>query len=942
MVTMPVGTEIDGYRVLNMIGRGGMGVVYEAEDVALSRRVALKMLAPELVQDKAFLNRLRTEARSLARLQSPFIVSIYSLRQTEAGTFIVMEYVDGGSLSDLIARGPVPVGTAVRIATQITHAIEAAHEASIIHRDIKPSNILLTSDGTVKVTDFGIAEDLAASNAGQEVIVAGTVQYMSPEQLRASPPDRRSDIYSAGMTLYQMLAGKMPFVGDGSMNDMVRQIMETDFPPPGHFVPGIPWALDEVVMKALAKDPSQRFQTASEMRLALAEAMDVPIAMPSVPSDYTVYVPPDARVEAPKPAPVSKSSGKIWQLLSEAEELVVAAVSRIGRVFERADSVPDESIPHVRNVSDQPTALDGVGFRPYVDAVADFLLHEDTTPPLTLSIEGPWGSGKTSFMLQLRERLEKGKNLTIWFNAWRHDREDSLWAAFSLEFVRQLRRRQPFYRRWTSSLRLLFHRYRWSDGWLTTLRAFALWVLLASAAIGIPVLIFTGDFDWITSMTEALSPPTGEDGRSWWQVLVVTAFGSGSVAAVVVFALTLWLRLRALVGNPIEIDLKRYLDAPDYKNHVSFIESFHADFAKVIEAYASGHRVFVFIDDLDRCQAAKVADLMQAINLLISGDPHLYFIVGMDREKVAASLAAKYKEVLPYLTFTNAGGDAAEQAASQAGLEYGYNFIEKFVQVPFLIPRPDWKDVYTLIQSYTLEPHFKGGRLEGPPSYPVLPPPPIRPLRPTDANGESSNVFLSSRTIYPGAPIGTDLPTMVRMEERLRQKERVALNSQAVSQVVLMVAPTLEYNLRRIKQFINLFRLRTYIASELGLFDDPFEQWLTLHQLGKSVAILLRWPLLLSDLAHDRTLLRDLHNLAVGKGPRLKSRGDARFQRWARRQKLLDLLAANCFNDEGNLDEERERLYGLANVDPEGLLRIAQDALQPTGRKTFGSATVFS
>src|SRR5690606_1764461 len=150
------------------------------------------------------------------------------------------------------------------------------------------------------------------------------VRYMSPVQLRATPPDRRCDIYSAGMTLCRMPAGKMPCLGDGSMNDGVRPIMESDFPPPGHFVPGTPSALDDRVMKSHANALSQRFQTASEMRLALAEAMDVPIAMPSVPSDYTVYVPPDARVEAPKPAPVSKSSGKIWQLLSEAEELVVA------------------------------------------------------------------------------------------------------------------------------------------------------------------------------------------------------------------------------------------------------------------------------------------------------------------------------------------------------------------------------------------------------------------------------------------------------------------------------------------------------------------------------------------------------------------------------------------------------------------------------------------
>ena len=267
-----IGAEVDGYRIQEVLGQGGMGIVYKAEDVALSRTVALKMIDPALARDEAFLRRFRSEARALARIDSSHIVRVHALRETSAGLFIAMEYVDGGTVSDLLAEGPVPWQQALPVIRQTLTALHDAHSVGVWHRDIKPGNILISSTGKVKVTDFGLAK-LEQKGDGMQTVtqgISGTLYYMSPEQVKGAVDlDHRSDLYSAGMTIYKMLTDDVPF--DRSEGDfaIMRKVVEEPVPRLDGTRDDLPPALVDAVAKALQKDPDARFPSAEAMLQAL-------------------------------------------------------------------------------------------------------------------------------------------------------------------------------------------------------------------------------------------------------------------------------------------------------------------------------------------------------------------------------------------------------------------------------------------------------------------------------------------------------------------------------------------------------------------------------------------------------------------------------------------------------------------------------------------------
>ena len=347
--------------------------------------------------------------------------------------------------------------------------------------------------------------------------------------------------------------------------------------------------------------------------------------------------------------------------------------------------------------------------------MAEFLVNEETRPPLTLSIEGEWGSGKSSFMLQLEKALGKRSQpfrvwlkslpgrlgtawkgeraqrwtrlrrelrtpccLTVRFNAWRHDKEDALWAAFASEFLRRIAHQRFFLRRWLGHLRLFFVRFRWKNGWLEVVRAFAVWGLLLAFGLALPIAVYSAGWTFnVASWIEKLG--MAEDAVKW-------LVGFGGVGAYLAGFISLFLKAKEVVGNPLEINLRKYLQSPDYDGHVTFVESFHEDFRRIVDAYAGDRKVYVFIDNLDRCEVPKAADLMQALNLLITDDPRLIFLIGMDREKVAAGLAVKYEKLLPYLMPDGVDGEG--KVDPRIGLDYGFTFIEKFVQLPFRVPSP--------------------------------------------------------------------------------------------------------------------------------------------------------------------------------------------------------------------------------------------------------------
>lgn len=272
---LAIGREVDGYKIQSVLGRGGMGIVYQAEDIALSRPVALKMIDPALARDEAFVRRFRAEARALARVNSPYIVNIHALRKSEFGMLIVMEYVDGGTLADLIDEGPIPWERALPIIRQMLQAFEQAHGVGVIHRDIKPRNIMLSRAGTVKVTDFGLAKVNQGDRASTMTQgVAGTLYYMSPEQVKGLQDlDHRSDLYALGMTIYEMLTGRLPFDRNASDFSIMRTIVEAKLPPPTQFRDDLPEPVARVIMQALEKEPDRRFENAREM-LEAFEACD--------------------------------------------------------------------------------------------------------------------------------------------------------------------------------------------------------------------------------------------------------------------------------------------------------------------------------------------------------------------------------------------------------------------------------------------------------------------------------------------------------------------------------------------------------------------------------------------------------------------------------------------------------------------------------------------
>jgi len=260
------------YSVIDSAGVGGMAEVYRARDDLLGREVAVKVLSERFAQDRAFVERFRREAQAVANLNHPNIVSLYDFGSEGSTYYIVMEFIDGRSLEDIIRDdGPLLPERAAEIAADVAWALERAHVAGLVHRDVKPSNIMLSSSGQTKVTDFGIVRALSRDSEQtmtQAGMVIGTAAYLSPEQAQGKELDGRSDIYSVGVVLYEMLTGGTPFGGETPLAIAYKHVRE-NADVPSSINPDVPGALDSIVMKAMAKNPDNRFASAADMRADL-------------------------------------------------------------------------------------------------------------------------------------------------------------------------------------------------------------------------------------------------------------------------------------------------------------------------------------------------------------------------------------------------------------------------------------------------------------------------------------------------------------------------------------------------------------------------------------------------------------------------------------------------------------------------------------------------
>jgi serine/threonine protein kinase/beta-lactam-binding protein with PASTA domain len=300
---LDIGSVVDGrYRVVSRLGSGGMADVYCAEDLQLGRRVALKVLYRRFAEDQEFVERFRREASSAAGLQHQHVVSVYDRGEYDGTYWIAMEYLEGRSLKRLIhEEGPLAPERAVDLAIQILRAARFAHRRGIIHRDLKPHNVIVDDEGRAKVTDFGIAR-AGASDMTQTGSIMGTAQYLSPEQAQGHAVSAQSDIYSVGIILYEMLTGRVPFEGESAVTIALKQVSEPPVPP-SQLNPAVSPGLEAAVMRALAKDPAQRYADADAFIAAL-QSGEVPATDMTAIAAAPPPPPPPPRVIEPLPAAV--------------------------------------------------------------------------------------------------------------------------------------------------------------------------------------------------------------------------------------------------------------------------------------------------------------------------------------------------------------------------------------------------------------------------------------------------------------------------------------------------------------------------------------------------------------------------------------------------------------------------------------------------------------
>jgi len=666
-------------------------------------------------------------------------------------------------------------------------------------------------------------------------------------------------------------------------------------------------------------------------------------------------------------------------------------------------------------LGDQPTADDALGFTPYVIAIAEFLTSEQTKPPLTLSIEGEWGSGKSSFMQQLEKQIkEKSKELkdkeiielwkklnpasyelrdsyllehlqlngwrgfveklkflkkisfdvpavdfeqqfkfikpilfcdladlckylkfilklyqptqTIWFNAWRHDKAESLWAAFALSFLEGISENHDWRDIIANSfsyIYLLCSRLDWRNNFWGIVQKLATSAFVLGAAVTIPYLyFFSGGKARIEAFSGNITCQLEEKDQCQDQprlnILLFLMGGSGSFSA----TFLLLGKFRELIGDS-KLDLTEYLESPDYDSQIAFIEKFHGDFSKIVNAYAGkDEKVYVFIDDLDRCELGKSADLLQALNMMISNDPNLIFILGMDREKVAAAITYKQKDLLPFLNSISGNGENHEQSANNQlmkKLDYGFSFMEKFVQFTFSVPKPSEKILTNFLATISQEKDFQetskqffGLSSKRISSFKIFFSQKIQKLIPKKwrlgESGAGDNPEQNDQSPQNIEKISRELAIFPIIDREISPED--------LQKIIEMVAPFFDFNTRRLKQYINALRLKIYILYySVGVTWEESQNPLMLEQVGKFTAIILQYPRLLLCIEDDYSLLEKIENTA-----RLPDFNDQKIfskqfdiSYWMNESRLKTLISYECSQEKFTL-KNKETIKQLLQV----------------------------
>ncbi|WP_433725207.1 Stk1 family PASTA domain-containing Ser/Thr kinase [Nocardia sp. CA-129566] len=319
-----IGQILEGrYRIDAPIARGGMSMVFRGVDTRLDRPVAIKVMDPKFAADPQFLSRFEFEARAVAKLKHPSLVAVYDQGVDGEHPFLIMELVEGGTLRELLReRGPMPPHAVRAVAEPVLAAIGVAHSAGLIHRDIKPENVLISDSGEVKIADFGLVRAVAAAKTTSASVILGTAAYLAPEQVTTGTADSRSDVYSFGILIFELLTGQVPFTGDTSLS-VAYQRIENDVPSPSEFIAGIPPEFDELIARATNREPAHRFADANEMAAELHSiggALNLPPYRVPAPHDSAEHLSASYQVAAPNqqqaraaapPAPQSMQHTKV-------------------------------------------------------------------------------------------------------------------------------------------------------------------------------------------------------------------------------------------------------------------------------------------------------------------------------------------------------------------------------------------------------------------------------------------------------------------------------------------------------------------------------------------------------------------------------------------------------------------------------------------------------
>jgi hypothetical protein len=510
-----------------------------------------------------------------------------------------------------------------------------------------------------------------------------------------------------------------------------------------------------------------------------------------------------------------------------------------------------------RALADEWSPNDLLGFSDYAQALADFIVDERTIKPLTIGIDAPWGMGKTTLMHMIESRLQEGRSSserlpTVWFNAWRHDKEEALWAALALEILSQAKNEASLPRRvrlwWELNKRRLN-----TNLFILSFLKFLLSVV-SLLAIGAAIVVAAL---WAGELTRDVAQ------QAWRYVVLV-----GGLGVILTLYNTVAKDVFKRISNPFRLSIAEYINKPNYEERAGFLSQFEADFKLVIASVTDNGKkpLVIFIDDLDRAAPPKPVEVFEAINMLLDSKGCV-FVIGMDSQAVARSIEAKYKDL--------------KENLDHAGMNeptLGRHFLEKLIQIPFAIPRTDPTQYNTFInKNLELAGNERYSSSESVPGF-------------SEAMSQLEAEQRQGKTLDQAANTvraRTDIPARAVMEAKVEIRAKSFSDSKEVRQAVSDALPYLGYNPRKVKRFINLFKLQALIANRRKLLDDGTIQ---LDQLAKWVIISTRWPSIIEGVISDGDLIPRLLQAHDVENELLESENDEMRAQQAR-TKLEPLLA---------------------------------------------------